>query len=123
MRTRITIIALVAAVIAVSCVSASAAAWRKIAQGRHSGPYALVSLIAHGETDFKLRVTMTKAQKVGVAWTILCGHNKRSGTFSTSRLDSSKVLRKPAGQHCTFVANGNLGQKGGTLTLRVYSRT
>jgi hypothetical protein len=115
-----------------AAVAASPAAplrWHAIAYGSHYALWADVTLVATAPKPQALavRVVPTPHQDVHVKWSLTCktgsGSRSRTGSYVTKRT-TLQTLRMPVGhpRSCRVSAYGRL-TGGGTLTMRIYSRS
>jgi hypothetical protein len=108
----------------------AAGGWRLVASNHTYAIYAKldVSASVSHPAAVALRVISQPAQNTFVKWSLVC--SKGSGTGSTSGSYTSQTtrlqpLRLPMGspRSCRVAVQGHFPDGGGTLTLRIYSRT
>ena len=123
---------LVLAIVALGVVpSANAAAvWRVVASDHTYAMYAQLGVSAKviRPAAIALRVISAPAQRTSVKWSIACSKGGRNGSTSgsyTAQTTALQRLRLPLGspRSCRVVAHGAFPDGGGTLTMRIYSRS
>ena len=123
---------LVLAVLTLSLVPSvnAATGWRLVASNRTYAIYAKLDVTAavSRPSALALRVISRPAQRTAVKWSIACASGGRTRTTSgsyTSVTTALQPLRLPFGspRSCKVSAHGVFPDGGGTLTMRIYSRT
>ncbi len=124
--------AVVSAVIALSLAAAGDAAtgWRVVAANQTYALYAKlgVSATVTRPTGIALRVISRPAQRTTVKWSFVCAKEGRTGATSgsyTPPTTALQSLRLPfhSPRSCKVSARGELPDGGGTLSMKIYSRS
>ena len=104
--------------------------WRLVASNHTYAIYAKldVSATVGRPAAVALRVISHPAQRTAVKWTLVCAKGGRTGTTSgsyTSQTTALQPLRLPFGspRSCKVSTHGLFPDGGGTLTMKIYSRS
>lgn len=123
---------LVLAIVALSVVPPgnAAAGWRVVASNHTYAMYAQLDVSANVSRPaaIALRVISTPAQRTVVKWSVACSKGGRNGSTSGSyapQTTALQQLRLPMAvpRSCKVAAHGVFPNGGGTLTMRIYSRS
>jgi len=123
---------LVLATLALSIVSSGNAApgWRVVASNHAYAIYAKLDVSANVSRPaaIALRVISSPPQRTLVKWSIACSKGGRKGSTSgsyTSQTTALQQLRLPMRlpRSCTVATHGVFPDGGGTLTMKIYSRS
>ena len=108
----------------------AATSWRVVASNHTYALFAKLDVSANVSRPaaVALRVISNPAQKTRVKWSLVCSKGVRtsstSGSYTSQKTDLQELrLPMKSPRSCRAAVHGYMPDGGGTLTLRMYSRS